>query len=405
MARRDGGLRKHSTTLFSGVLSGVQRNWAGFLPDHRNLTNHQVCMVASGAPTAGKFSVRIIPDADGVNTAVDTGLVLDLTGKNSAVVSFTGVIRGLQLISIENIAPTQTTISAVVSSFSRYRRSWLGDRVSDQRLDYISSDLFDTQTGFNSKSQHLDNHSNMIYHQISVMADSAIDDQYAVRFLPETDAKLETTVDTDHILDFAGTETALVRFGGVLTGIQIEKISGTSSGVPIKAVFSSSAERFDEVVYQYIGGGDVEDNLNDHLNDFNNPHQTSWDNLLGKPEAFPEWEVVPVGVTVTVPTNKQLLIWETHEIEGTVEVEADGRLVILHDRPETRLREPDFTYNIGGELTQIDYVDGQQKLFTYNSGQLTQVDSKRDGTTLRKTFTYTGGGELDYITETWLDNS
>jgi len=402
MPRRDGGLRKHSTTLFNGVLSGAQRNWAGLLPDHKNLTNHQVCLVANDTPTAGVYSVRIIPDADGVNTAVDTGLILDLTDKNSAYVNFTGVIRGLQLISIESIDPVDTSISAVISSFSRNRRSWDGDRVADQRLDYVSSQLLDGQSGFSSRSKLLQNHTNMVYHQVSMVADSAIDDQYAVRFIPESESALEATVDTGHVLDFSDTQSALVRFGGVITGVEIEKISGTSSGVPVEAVISSSVERFDEVVYDYIG---VSPDLSDHITDYNNPHQTSWNNLLDKPDladGYPTTpELIPAGESVSVVLNHQYIVWESLKVEGSIDI--TGRLVVLHDRPETRLREPDFTYNVGGELTQIDYFDGEQKEFTYNvGGQLTQVDSKRDGTTLRKTFTYTGGGELDFITETWL---
>jgi YD repeat-containing protein len=106
---------------------------------------------------------------------------------------------------------------------------------------------------------------------------------------------------------------------------------------------------------------------------------------------------------LTIENQQQLLVWESIDIHGSLTVAPDGELIILHDRPETRAVDPDFTYNLSGDLTQIDYAAGEQKLFTYNgSGQLSQVDSLRDGTTLRKTFVYTGGGELDYITEEWI---
>jgi hypothetical protein len=63
---------------------------------------------------------------------------------------------------------------------------------------------------------------------------------------------------------------------------------------------------------------------------------------------------------------------------------------------------PDFTYDINGNLTQIDYAGGEQKVFTYNgNGDLQYLDFIKDGTTWRKEFFYVGD-QLDYITEGYI---
>jgi hypothetical protein len=105
---------------------------------------------------------------------------------------------------------------------------------------------------------------------------------------------------------------------------------------------------------------------------------------------------------LTIPANKQYILWQGITVEGELTIETGGELVLLDDGlPEPT--SPDFTFNVGGELTQVDYDGGEQKVFTYNgSGDLIRVDYIRDGLTLRKDFTYTGGGDLDFITETYV---
>lgn len=50
--------------------------------------------------------------------------------------------------------------------------------------------------------------------------------------------------------------------------------------------------------------------------------------------------------------------------------------------------DPVYTY-VSGTLTRIDYSSGNYKLFTYDlSGNLTQLDFVKNTTTYRKTFTY-----------------
>jgi YD repeat-containing protein len=397
------GLRKYSTTLFTGVLSGQVPHWSGLLPNHVNLHNHQLIITASQtiADGEGKYAVYIIPDTDGVNQAVDTGLVLDLSNKDSAIVNFTGVIRGLYLQATDIILEPSIRISAVLSSYSRYKKSSSEDNLQT-RLDYVTTELPVLSTG-TPYSAAADNHVNMIYHQLSLMADADIDDVYNVRIIPESDTPLETSVDIGVQIDFNSTRSAMAYFGGVLIGVVLEKESGTSTSDQVRIVLSSQVERPDEIVYTYIGN---DPGLSDHETDYNNPHQVTYEQLGGnKPIiGFPiVRDVLPEGESWSIPAAHQLLVWESYLVLGSLTVEPDGELIVLHDRPETRAVDPDFTYNLSGNLTQIDYAAGEQKLFTYNgSGQLSQVDSLRDGTTLRKSFVYTGGGDLDYITEEWL---
>jgi len=113
---------------------------------------------------------------------------------------------------------------------------------------------------------------------------------------------------------------------------------------------------------------------------------------------------VEAGDVTLVQTGFQALVWNQIVIDLTGQLTVDGALVVLEDYSLHEDLEPDFSYDGGGNLTQIDYAAGEQKVFTYNgNGDLTRVDYIRDGVTLRKDFTYTGGGDLDFITETYLD--
>lgn len=58
-----------------------------------------------------------------------------------------------------------------------------------------------------------------------------------------------------------------------------------------------------------------------------------------------------------------------------------------------------FTYT-DGQVTRIDYASGAYKTFTYVDGLLTQLDLVRDGTTIRKAFSYNPDGTLASMTQT-----
>lgn len=53
---------------------------------------------------------------------------------------------------------------------------------------------------------------------------------------------------------------------------------------------------------------------------------------------------------------------------------------------------PEFTYDVGGNLTQIEYDDGSIKTFEYDDGLLSRIDFDIFGSyTIRKDFVYTDG--------------
>ena len=118
---------------------------------------------------------------------------------------------------------------------------------------------------------------------------------------------------------------------------------------------------------------------------------------------FPLHDIrVETTESLTIPANKQYLVWQEIIVQGDLVVEPGGELVILDEEPYPDPVGPAFTYSTGN-LSQIAYDAGEQKSFTYNgSGQLSQIDFVRDGLTYRKEFFYTGGGDLDYIDEYYV---
>lgn len=131
---------------------------------------------------------------------------------------------------------------------------------------------------------------------------------------------------------------------------------------------------------------------------------TNGDAQAGDPTiGMTEWPRIKASIGASeefiLPSGYQAFVWESIDVEGSLDVE--GELIVLgNDLPEPY--SPDFTYDGSGNLTQIDYPAGEQKLFTYNgSGDLTRLDYIRDGVTLRKDFIYSGGN-LDYIDEYYV---
>lgn len=108
---------------------------------------------------------------------------------------------------------------------------------------------------------------------------------------------------------------------------------------------------------------------------------------------FTDWPLhknfVDADEALVIPPNFQYLIAQEFTAEGDLTVEAGGELIIF-DRPLPPVRGPAFTEDVSGNLTQIDYDDGSQKIFTYNGDQLSRVDLIRDGWTFRKDFVYSG---------------
>ena len=110
---------------------------------------------------------------------------------------------------------------------------------------------------------------------------------------------------------------------------------------------------------------------------------------------------VKVGAeeTLVITEDKQYILWQRIEVAGSVIIEDNAKLVILGEGiPEET--DPDMSY-VNGDLTQIDYGSGEQRIFNYSGGDLNRVDFLQDGTTLRKDLFYSGG-DLDYIDEYYI---
>ena len=82
---------------------------------HRFMTQHQLTITSPNVIT-GTFQVRIIPDtADAVlMESVNTGLELAVNGR-SAMLLFSGVLRGIELVETEAFGD-DTTMTIVLSS-------------------------------------------------------------------------------------------------------------------------------------------------------------------------------------------------------------------------------------------------------------------------------------------------
>lgn len=281
------GFRKVSTTILRNVNSDHD-GWSGALEGHKNLTNHQIAVVCSGVLSTGIFGIEIFPDTENVTNSVDVGKVIDLRGKDSSYVTFSGILRGLRL-RMDERADAGLTMSIIVSSYARHRPRW---PQHDGRLvdyDYVSSTLFrEKNSDLGEISRNVENHRNLVFHQVTLHADDDLSaGEYRVRFMPDDDQPLETSVDTGKTLVFSDSDSAFVQFGAILRGIHLEPITVADSGSKITGVLSSSVERFDEITYDYIG---THPTLGSHITDFNNPHQTSWDNLLNKPDHVLSWK-------------------------------------------------------------------------------------------------------------------
>lgn len=103
---------------------------------------------------------------------------------------------------------------------------------------------------------------------------------------------------------------------------------------------------------------------------------------------------------LTILADYQYIVWGGITVNETLTIEEGGELIIL-DRGLPDLKGPDMTYS-AGDLSQIDYDDGSQKILSYTGGNLTRVDLIRDGWTLRKDLFYDVNDDLDYIDEYYV---
>lgn len=53
-------------------------------------------------------------------------------------------------------------------------------------------------------------------------------------------------------------------------------------------------------------------------------------------------------------------------------------------------KDPEFTYDLAGNLVLVEYPDGSYKAFTYDNSVLTQIDYLLDGEIGTRFFVYSG---------------
>ena len=104
-----------STTLFPNRVWDSATMYR-LVDKHRFMTQHQLTLTSPENIT-GKLSVRIIPDTGDLKLtqSVDSGLFLDLNNQNSAVLLFSAVLRGIELIEVTSFGPKKT-MTIVLSS-------------------------------------------------------------------------------------------------------------------------------------------------------------------------------------------------------------------------------------------------------------------------------------------------
>jgi len=105
-----------TTNLFEGKASDFGA-WSGLLPAHKNMIYHQLVLVSSDVLVAGAYSIRIavFEGEDQLEATADTGVDLDIAGKNSDIAVFAGAIRGLHL-EVSVALSGSETVSCVLNS-------------------------------------------------------------------------------------------------------------------------------------------------------------------------------------------------------------------------------------------------------------------------------------------------
>lgn len=104
-----------STTLFPNRVWDSATMYR-FVDAHRYMTQHQITLTAP-EPITGQLSVRIIPDTADLKLtqSVDIGMFLTLDNAKSAVLLFSAVLRGIELVEVDSFG-LKKTMTIVLSS-------------------------------------------------------------------------------------------------------------------------------------------------------------------------------------------------------------------------------------------------------------------------------------------------
>ena len=105
----------------------------------------------------------------------------------------------------------------------------------------VSTLLFQGKASdFGAYSRELLDHREMVNHQVYIVASGSLASGiYKVRFIPDEDTVVESTVDTGEVLDMTAKDSAYCRFVGMLKGIHLEVDTAFAAGDTISVVVSS----------------------------------------------------------------------------------------------------------------------------------------------------------------------
>ena len=93
---------------------------------------------------------------------------------------------------------------------------------------------------FGGYSRILLNHREMVNHQVYIVSSGVLAaGEYKVRFVPDQDKVVESSVDTGETLTMTAKDSAYARFVGMLKGIELEVATPLSGGETISVVMSS----------------------------------------------------------------------------------------------------------------------------------------------------------------------
>ena len=91
----------YTTTLFNNRNSNFGTRYYRLVDAHRGFTQHQFTITCPNA-ISGEYKVNIIPDTASFNIidAVDIGESIVMTNETSAMILFSAVLRGIELIKV-----------------------------------------------------------------------------------------------------------------------------------------------------------------------------------------------------------------------------------------------------------------------------------------------------------------
>ena len=117
-----------------------------------------------------------------------------------------------------------------------------------QYIKKVSTLLFKgNASDFGAYSTLLLDHRELVNHQVYIVSSGTLAaGKYKIRFIPDEDSVVESTVDTGEVLDMTAKDSAYARFVGMLKGIHLEVDTAFTAGETISVVVSSYSKVYPE---------------------------------------------------------------------------------------------------------------------------------------------------------------